>query len=239
MPLQELVQGPNMARDDVQQTSFSYDVLGRYICNNWSEIAAAQGPGAYPFDAVVIGAGMYGAYCAEKLYRSGASSALRILMLDAGAFLLPSHIQNLPQQLGGKVGGPNYLRTRDDPSGVQNVIWGMPWISNEPFPGLAYCVGGRSLFWGGWSPPLTTADLANWPNDLATYLTGADGYASTANEIGTATKTDFITQTALFNALQAGIQAALPLDGITEVSEAPLAVGIIRVRQVQQRTFRD
>jgi len=37
---------------------------------------------------------------------------LRVLMLDAGAFLLQSHIQNLPQQLGGKVGGPNYLRTR-------------------------------------------------------------------------------------------------------------------------------
>jgi choline dehydrogenase-like flavoprotein len=224
MPLQELVKGPSPAKDDVQQTAFSYDVLGRYICNNWQEITAAQGPGAYPFDAIVIGAGMYGAYCAEKLYRSGASSALRLLMLDAGAFLLPSHIQNLPQQLGGKVGGPNYLRTRDDASGVQNVIWGMPWISNEAFPGLAYCIGGRSLFWGGWSPPLTTDDLANWPNDLNTYLTSAAGYKYTKDEIGTATTTDFITKTALFNSLQSGIQAVLPLDGITEVSEAPLAV---------------
>ena len=224
MPLQELVNGANPARDDVQQTSFSYDVLGRYICNNWQEVTAAQGPGSYPFDAIVIGAGMYGAYCAEKLYRSGASAALRILMLDAGAFLLPSHIQNLPQQLGGKVGGPNYLRKRDDASGAQNVIWGMPWISNEAFPGLAYCIGGRSLFWGGWSPPLTAADLANWPNDLTAFLTGATGYPKTEEEIGTSTTTDFITKTALFNALQNGIQAALPLDGITEVSEAPLAV---------------
>lgn len=224
MPLQELINGANPARDDVQQTSFSYDVLGRYICNNWQEVTAAQGPGSYPFDAIVIGAGMYGAYCAEKLYRSGASTALRILMLDAGAFLLPSHIQNLPQQLGGKVGGPNYLRKRDDASGAQNVIWGMPWISNEAFPGLAYCIGGRSLFWGGWSPPLTAADLANWPNDLTAFLTGATGYPKTEEEIGTSTTTDFITKTALFNALQNGIQAALPLDGITEVSEAPLAV---------------
>src|SRR5712692_8016198 len=136
MPLLELVPGPNAARDDVQQTAFSYDVLGRYVCNNWQEIVAAQGPGGYPFDAVVIGAGMFGAYCAEKLYRLGGSSALRILLLDAGAFLLPSHIQNLPQQLGGKVGGPNYLRRRDDASGAQNVIWGMRWISEAPFPGL-------------------------------------------------------------------------------------------------------
>lgn len=224
MPLQELVAGPNAARDDVQQTAFSYDVLGRYLCNNWQEIIAAQGPGGYPFDAIVIGGGMYGAYCAEKLYRSGASSALRILVLDAGAFLLPSHIQNLPQQLGGKVGGPNYLRTRDDASGAQNVVWGMPWISNEPFPGLAYCIGGRSLFWGGWSPALTDADLANWPNELTTYLKSATGYAYTANEIGTATTTDFITTTALFTALRGAIQAAIPLDGITEVAEAPLAV---------------
>src|SRR5216684_7964139 len=102
MPVQELVPGPNPARDDVQQTAFTCDVVPRYICNNWQEIVAAQGPGAYPFDVVVIGAGMFGAYCAEKLYRFGSVSALRILLLDAGAFLLPTHIQNLPQQLGGK-----------------------------------------------------------------------------------------------------------------------------------------
>ena len=224
MPLQELVSGPNPAREDVQQTSFSYDVLGRYICNNWQEVTAAQGPGSYPFDAIVVGAGMYGAYCAEKLYRFGASSGLRILIVDAGAFVLPSHIQNLPQQLGGNVGGPKYLRNRDDASGAQNVIWGMPWISNEKFPGLAYCIGGRSLFWGGWSPPLTKDDLANWPSDLNGYLASPNGYSYTMTEIGTGTTTDFITKTALFMALQTGVQAALPLDGITEVSEAPLAV---------------
>src|SRR5216683_4329077 len=210
MPVPELIPGPNPARDDVQQTAFGYDVVPRYICNNWQEIAAAQGPGAYPFDVVVIGAGMFGGYCAEKLYRLGARSALRNLMVDAGAFLLQSHIQNLPQQLGGKVGGPNYLRMRDDASGAQNVIWGMPWISNEPFPGLAYCIGGRSLFWGGWSPPLTPADLAAWPGDVVTYLNAAVGYAATATEIGTAVTTDFIRQTALFTALLGGIQGALP-----------------------------
>src|SRR5260370_36458870 len=125
---------------------------------------------------------MFGGYCAEKLYRLGGGAELRFLRLDAGAFLLQSHIQNLPQQLGGKVGGPNYLRTRDDATGAQNVVWGMPWISNEGFPGLAYCIGGRSLFWGGWSPPLTGADLANWPNDVSTYLKGQPVYAATPPE---------------------------------------------------------
>ena len=224
MPLNELVANSNPARDDVQQTDFGYDVIPRYICNNWQEITAAQGPGAYPFDVVVIGAGMFGGYCAEKLYRLGGGAALRILLLDAGAYLLQSHIQNLPQQLGGKVGGPNYLRARDDASGAQNVVWGMPWISNEAFPGLAYCIGGRSLFWGGWSPPLTPADLASWPGDVVTFLNGATGYVATAAEIGTAATTDFITHTALFNALLSKAQAALPLSGITEAGEAPLAV---------------
>jgi len=110
-------------------------------------------------------------------------------MLDAGAFLLQSHIQNLPQQLGGKVGGPNYLRTRDDATGAQNVIWGMPWISNEAFPGLAYCIGGRSLFWGGWSwksgllPPRigavgdTLGDCSLYRRDFCRSRTAAEGFA--------------------------------------------------------------
>ena len=59
---------------------------------------------------------------------------------------------------------------------------------------------------------------------MSTYLKGPTGYAATAQEIGTATTTDFITQTALFNALLGAIKGALPLAGITEAGEAPLAV---------------
>ena len=31
-------------------------------------------------------------------------------------------------------------------------VWGLPWNSTERFGGLAYCLGGRSLYFGGWSP---------------------------------------------------------------------------------------
>ncbi len=48
MPLQELIPGPNAARGDEQKTALGYDVLARYVCNNWPEIRAAQGPGGYP-----------------------------------------------------------------------------------------------------------------------------------------------------------------------------------------------
>src|SRR5260370_41943135 len=97
MPLNELFPGLNPARDDVQQTDFGYDVVSRYICNNWQEIAAAQGPGAYPFDVVVIGAGMFGGYCAEKLDRLRKHRALPGLIADTGRVYLESKIQKLPQ----------------------------------------------------------------------------------------------------------------------------------------------
>jgi hypothetical protein len=92
-------------RVQVQQTAFSYDVMGRYVWNDWAEVKASLADGGFPFDAIVIGAGMFGGYCAEKLYRLGTGLGLRILVLDAGAFLFPNHIQNLPQRLGGSVGG--------------------------------------------------------------------------------------------------------------------------------------
>ena len=231
-------------RVQIQATAFSDDVLGRYVCNDWGEVKASLADGGFPFDAVVIGAGMFGAYCAEKLYRRGAGIGLRVLVLDAGSFVLPSHVQNLPQ-LGGTIGNAPGIRATD--TGVQNVVWGMPWISDTTvttpqgpgFPGLAYCTGGRSLFWGGWSPELTTDDLASppWPADVVDYLTkpvpgdpdGWSGYRRTAEEIGTATKTDFMFPTTFHNTLHTALNTAaagLPAaDGVVSpVEEAPLAV---------------
>ncbi len=212
-------------RVQVQETSFSYDVLGRYVCNDWLEVEAQIQDGAFPFDAVVIGAGMFGGYCAEKLYRHGADANLRILVLEAGGFLFPTHIQNLPQRLGGSIGGPRYPRSREDGSGVQNLVWGIPWISNVAFPGLAYCLGGRSLFWGGWSPRLTADDLARWPQELSTYLTAPGGYDLTEREIGVANEAAYILRHQFHDAFLASLQAAQPqAANVTSVEEAPLAV---------------
>jgi choline dehydrogenase-like flavoprotein len=229
MPLKTLVPTDPQAAFDVQDSTLSHDLLGRYVANTFQEIDAAQVNGGYPFDAVVIGAGMFGAYCAERLYRHGAKVALRILLIDAGAYLLGTHIQNLPRRLGGKIGGADNLRTSD--TGTQNVIWGMPWLSNEGFPGLAYCVGGRSLFWGGWSPRLTTDDLANWPPDIRDYLTRPHGHAAydlTEREIGVSPSTDYIVKATLYDKLNAAFDAARVDPAlkniITEVNEAPLAV---------------
>lgn len=64
MPLKKLIEGNQPAL--IQETTFSHDVLGRYICNTWDE---AVNNGGAPFDAIVLGAGMFGAYCAQKIYR--------------------------------------------------------------------------------------------------------------------------------------------------------------------------
>lgn len=66
MPLPRLVP----AADSVafQSTDFSLDVLGRFICNTWEE---ATQNGGLPFDAVIVGSGMYGAYCSRFAQNEG------------------------------------------------------------------------------------------------------------------------------------------------------------------------
>jgi hypothetical protein len=62
----------------------------RRVCNTWEE------PTINPnFDTVIIGAGMYGAYCVAKLSRGSEPLGLRILVVEVGGFL--EHVQNLTQ----------------------------------------------------------------------------------------------------------------------------------------------
>src|SRR6266496_3734049 len=179
---------------DVQQTAFSYDVLGRWVCGSWPEVS---GNGGDPFDVVVIGAGMFGGYIADKLYRRGGNLGLRILIVDAGSFLLPTHVQNMPR-LGLNGPAEQVVAANAQDPGPQNLVWGHPWHSNQAFPGLAHCIGGRSLFWGGWSPRLTSADLsprppaqATWPADAAAYLLA--NYRAVEEEMGVWPTTDYIS----------------------------------------------
>src|SRR6266446_4188807 len=207
---------------DVQQTEFSHDVLGRWACSTWAEVINNGGD---PFDVVVIGAGMYGGYIADKLYRRGENLGLRVLVIEAGSFLLPTHVQNLPRL---NLGGPReqvVAANVQDP-GPQSLVWGYPWHSNQAFPGLAYCIGGRSLFWGGWSPRQTSADLgprpadqATWPADAVTYLLA--NYEAVETEMGVRPTTDYISGS-LFDRLNARFGSVISAGQLVE--DAPLAV---------------
>jgi choline dehydrogenase-like flavoprotein len=205
---------------DVQQTTFAHDLVGRWVCDTWSE--AIQN-GGRPFDAVVIGGGMHGGYCAEKLYRFGEGTGLRILVLDAGAFLATTHLQNLPG-IGLNAPGASAVTANNQDPGPQNVVWGIPWHSDTGFPGLAYCIGGRSLFWGGWAPELLNSDLGPWPQAVRDYLTAGNptGYRDIEDELGV-TKPQNHLETTFGQALHAALLAAAP-GGLTVADRAPLAV---------------
>lgn len=218
MPLPRLV--PAEQHVQVQETAFSIDVMGRHVCSTWQE---ATGNGGPPFSAVIIGAGMYGAYCAAKIYRRHPGA--RVLLLDAGRFLVAEHVQNL-----GRVGLgiPAPIAPASDPGVARELVWGLPWRGNVEFPGLAYCTGGKSLYWGGWCPRLTPGDLQHWPASTAQYLN--DNYLFVENEIGVVPATDFISGDLVdvlhdrFAAAGAATEAIETGMGAGGVETAPLAV---------------
>src|SRR6266487_5121933 len=149
-------------------TTFTRDVLGRYVCNTYDEALVTIDPNARaaaglpargdlrPFDFIIIGGGTFGAALAEHLWFRSTNSSERILVLEGGPFVLPEHVQNLPVMALNPAPATSIadLRAVGQDRVPQNEVWGLAWHSNARFPGLAYCVGGRSLFWGGWSPRL-------------------------------------------------------------------------------------
>jgi hypothetical protein len=215
-----------------QPTDFALDVLGRYVCNTFDE-ALANSDASYrsnaidlkgnplpprgdmrPFDFIVIGGGTFGGAAAEQLFYRSMGRNERILVLEGGPFLLPEHWQNLPSMsLGGEV-------------------WGVPWNSNtNDFQGLAFCVGGRSIFWGGWSPRLLDSETVTWPqavlNDLnAKKLTNGDSgyFRQSGQQIGVTETNDYIfgglhnaLRDVLFDAIESGkVSDAMKLSTLPE-----------------------
>jgi len=177
-----------------EDTSFTHDLLGRYVCNTFAE---AKQSGA--FDVVIIGGGTFGLTLAQDLFeRSRPSGAAikpgdyRVLVLEGGPFLLPEHVQDIPS-LGTPAPGPlqaDRTTLLDAPRAPGSLtannalpatrqelvnasldkqavfeVWGMPWNSSIRFGGLAYCLGGRSLYFGGWSPRYLATEMETAPAD--------------------------------------------------------------------------
>jgi choline dehydrogenase-like flavoprotein len=213
-------------------TDFSRDVLGRYVCNTFDDVLVTIDPNARslaglpprgdlrPFDFIVIGGGTFGAAVAEHLWFRSRDRSERILVLEGGPFLLPEHFQNLPV-LGLNVGDP---RMDHQP---QNEVWGLAWNAGIPFPGLAYCLGGRSVYWGGWSPRLLDSELPSnvWPKAVLDDLTpndlpdGRKGYFRQASDqIGVTETNDFIFGK-LHNAMRRQLFEALKAGSISEAMD--------------------
>lgn len=123
-------------------------------------------------DVLVIGSGTAGVTSAIELANNGFS----VVILEAGPFILPSHVGSLP------------FRSRSDltPKVHDLARYRTAWTDPESFDPEAEmplnndawsAVGGRTLFWGGCTPRFTEWDFADWPicfDDFQPYYDRAE-----------------------------------------------------------------
>lgn len=187
-----------------EPTSFTLDNMGRFLCNTLQEARDSTtrtvGGRERKFDAVVIGGGTFGAVVAEQLFLHDPTRSRRILVLEAGPFVLPEHVQNLPFQGGAP-----------DPR--------VPWVNHPAlsYSGLIFAIGGRSLTWGGWSPELLDEEMVEWPVAIRDDLRN-QYFADASRHIGVKETNDFIygpLHTALRKQLYAGLKVAANATGFT------------------------
>jgi hypothetical protein len=83
-----------------ESTSFTLDNMGRFLCNTLQEARESTGQSVggriRDFDVIIIGGGTFGSVVAEHLFIADTTRSRRILVLEAGPFVLPEHFQNMP-----------------------------------------------------------------------------------------------------------------------------------------------
>lgn len=180
-----------------ESTTFTLDNMGRFLCNSLQEALDSTGQvvggRTRAFDTIIVGGGTFGCVVAEHLFISDTTRSRRILVLEAGPFVLPEHVQNLPY-----MGGSPDMR--------------VPWVNHPAlnYAGLLFAFGGRSLTWGGWSPELLDVELTAWPPSARADLR-ARYFADASRQIGVKETNDFIygpLHTALRKQLYDGLKVA-------------------------------
>jgi choline dehydrogenase-like flavoprotein len=127
----------------------------------WFPVNTAQDP----WDVIVVGGGMAGSTLVFAL--AFGHNHLKVLGIEAGPLLLPTHAGNLPRRLWpASSGQASTLWGLYDDFGVQPYQAPRQWQGRQIF-----ALGGRSLMWGGLTPRLTTQDRKSWPQPVVDELT--------------------------------------------------------------------
>ncbi|MFF4756700.1 GMC oxidoreductase [Streptomyces sp. NPDC002514] len=120
---------------------------------------------------MVIGAGTFGSVLAWRLSQGG--QGVRTLLLESGRLERTEHVQNAPPA-EETVPPPRLLAPGAASPPPGRGRWRVPWRSHLPYHGLAYGVGGRSLFWGAYCvwPVLDQDGIRDrWPTEARAELT--------------------------------------------------------------------
>ena len=130
------------------------------------QLLPREGDPHVTYDFIIVGSGFGGGLLASALADAGAS----VLLLEAGSYLFPTHVANLPRQVPIGQFDKNVWHLYQD-FGVSNY----QNVGDSNFQGAqAFNLGGRSVFWGGLIPRQTQWQLDSWPHEVADYLlTGA------------------------------------------------------------------
>lgn len=123
---------------------------------------------AHLFDVIVIGSGIGGGTVADQLSDMG----LEVLVLEAGGYLFPAHVANLPRR--HRIGRfDKHVWNLFEEFKVQNYVNDS---TTRYDGGQAFNLGGRSLFWGGLIPRMSWWELDLWPRESLRWYLEDGGY---------------------------------------------------------------
>lgn len=125
------------------------------------------------FDVIVVGSGMAGGVLADRL----SDNRIDTLVLEAGGVPLETHIANLPRRHQRGFGKHVWERWPE----YQVVNYDAPGDGNVYNGAQAFNLGGRSVFWGGFIPRMSSWELDFWPKRIKWDL--EDRYYQLAEDV--------------------------------------------------------
>jgi len=161
------------------------------------------------FDIIVVGSGMGGGVLADDLADRGGAQK-RILVLEAGSFLYPTHVYNLCRFPNSDIARHFACKTfwQYGDSGSQHYIHEQPQLN----------FGGRSIFWSGLIPRIQDWELHFFPESVRQDLDAGGGLDDAGRALNeSATMGD--TAEAIVKALRAS-----PLANDFEIEQTPRAL---------------